>query len=279
MLPGELIPLQINNFIKMFFPYKGGRINYSDSGSGPAIVLLHGYLESSEVWDGFASALASKFRVVNVDLPGSGLSDIYGDTHSMEFMAGVIKELIDHIGLTKVFITGHSLGGYVTLAFLELFSEKLSGYCLFHSSPFPDTPETTEKRKREIEIVKMGKKNLMYPDNVIKMFAPSNLEKFAKELQRSKDIASRIPEGGIIAVLNGMMIRPSRLSIMEEGKVPCLWILGVMDNYIPCELIQTRVNLPANAKTVVLKKSGHLGFIEEPEKSLEAVTDFVNQLP
>jgi len=267
-----------NKFITMFINHKGGRINYSDSGRGHTIVLLHGYLESSESWNGFAVDLASKFRVINVDLPGSGLSDVYGETHSMEFMAGVIKELIDHLGLTKVFIAGHSLGGYVTLAFLELFYDRLSGYCLFHSSPFADTPETTEKRKREIEIVKMGKKNLMYPDNVVRMFAPSNLERFAKELQRSKDIASRIPEGGIIAVLNGMMIRPSRLSIMEEGKVPCLWILGTMDSYIPCEKVQTNVNLPLNAKKVILNKSGHLGFIEEPEKCLKAITDFVNQL-
>jgi len=262
----------------MFLPYKGGRINYSDSGSGHAVVLLHGYLESSAVWDGFADKLSSRFRVIAVDLPGSGLSDTFGETHSMEFMAGVIKELVDHLSLKKVFLAGHSLGGYVTLAFLELFSDRLSGYCLFHSSPFPDTPETTEKRKREIEIVRMGKKNLMYPDNVVRMFAASNLEKFEKELQRSKDIASGIPGEGIIAVLNGMMLRPSRLTIMEEGRVPCLWILGLMDNYIPCEQIQARVNLPSNATTVILKNSGHLGFIEEEENSLKAITDFVNHL-
>ena len=262
----------------MFFQYGKGRIYFSDSGKGQAVILLHGYLESSRVWNGFAKKLSSEFRVITIDLPGSGQSDTYGETHSMEFMAGAIKELTDHLKLAKVFIAGHSLGGYVTLAFLELFNDRLSGYCLFHSSPFPDTPETIEKRKREIEIVKMGKKNLMYPDNVTRMFAPSNLEKFAKELQRSKEIASAIPDEGIIAVLNGMMIRPSRLSVMEEGKVPCLWILGAMDNYIPCEQIQTRVKLPLNAKIVVLKKSGHMGFIEEEEISLKAITEFVNQL-
>src|SRR5664280_1195443 len=262
----------------MFFSYRGGRIHYTDSGEGAIIVLLHGYLESSEVWNGFSGKLALSFRVISVDLPGCGLSDVFGEVHSMEFMAMAIKELFDHLGIIKVFLTGHSLGGYVALAFLELFPDLLSGYCLFHSQPFADTPAAIEKRKREIEIVKMGKKNLMYPDNVVRMFASSNLEKFAKELQRSKDIASRIPEGGIIAVLNGMMIRPSRLSLMEQGKVPCLWILGTMDNYIPCELIQTRVNLPSNAKTVILSNSGHMGFIEERENSLKAIADFVYRL-
>jgi pimeloyl-ACP methyl ester carboxylesterase len=124
----------------------------------------------------------------------------------------------------------------------------------------------------------MGKKNLMYPDNVIKMFASSNLEKFSDALQRSKNIASRIPGEGIIAVLNGMMIRPSRLTFMEEGKVPCLWILGSMDNYIPYDFIQKQVNLPDNAKIVILANSGHMGFVEEEENSLKAIMEFVNHI-
>jgi pimeloyl-ACP methyl ester carboxylesterase len=260
----------------MFFLYRGRRIHYTDSGDGAVIVLLHGYLESSEVWNGFSGKLALSFRVISVDLPGCGLSDVFGEVHSMEFMAMAIKELFDHLGIIKVFLTGHSLGGYVALAFLELFPDLLSGYCLFHSQPFADTPAAIEKRKREIEIVKMGKKNLMYPDNVMKMFASSNLEKFSDALQRSKNIASRIPGEGIIAVLNGMMIRPSRLTFMEEGKVPCLWILGSMDNYIPYDLIQKQVNLPDNAKIVILANSGHMGFVEEEELSVKIVLDFVN---
>jgi len=262
----------------MFFSYKGRRIHYSDSGTGEAIVFLHGYLESSEVWNGFAEKLGSEFRVILIDLPGCGLSDVYGEVHSMEFMAQAIKELLKALGLKKVFLTGHSLGGYVTLAFLENFSGNLSGYCLFHSQPFPDTPAALEKRRREIEIVKVGKKNLMYPDNVISMFATSNLETFSGAVQWSKDIVSRIPGEGIIAVLNGMMIRPSRLAVMEKGKVPCLWILGSMDNYIPCEFIQTMVNLPANARVVVLKNSGHMGFIEEEKLAVKVVSDFVNNI-
>jgi pimeloyl-ACP methyl ester carboxylesterase len=258
----------------MYLLFKGGRINYSDAGNGSTIVLLHGYLESSGVWNGFAGKLSSEFRVISVDLPGHGNSDVYDNVHSMEFMATVIKELLDDLGIKKACLVGHSLGGYVTLAFLELFPEYLSGYCLFHSSPFPDTPELLEKRRREIAIVKAGKKNLMYPDNVIRMFASSNLEKFSEALQRSIEIASQIPGEGIIAILNGMMIRPSRLAVMEAGNVQCLWILGSMDNYIPCDLIRKKVNLPSNAGIIILKNSGHMGFIEEEELSVKVISDF-----
>jgi pimeloyl-ACP methyl ester carboxylesterase len=229
----------------MFFSYKGGSINYCDTGKGRVILLIHGYLESLEVWNGFADSLSSGFRLISIDLPGHGQSDVYGEIHTMEFMATAVKELLISLNIDKAFLIGHSLGGYVTLAFLELFPEYLSGYCLFHSQPFSDTPEALGKRRREIEIVKAGKKNMMYPDNVIKMFATSNLEKFSGALQRSKDIASKIPGEGIIAILKGMMIRPSRLWVVEAGRVPCLWILGLMDNYIPCDAIQAKVKLPS----------------------------------
>jgi len=262
----------------MIFSYGEGRIHFTDRGDGDVIVLLHGYLESSEVWNGFGDKLSSQFRVICMDLPGHGLSDVYGEIHSMEFMATALSCLMDHLGMKKIFLAGHSLGGYVTLAFLELYPDKLKGYCLFHSQPFADAEAALEKRRREIEIVKMGKKNLMYPDNVTRMFAPSNLGKFSDALQQSKDIASRIPGEGIIAVLNGMMIRPSRLDFMEEGKIPCLWILGSMDLYIPCDIILEKVNLPANAKVIILTESGHLGFIEEEDFCVKVVAEFVKDI-
>ena len=98
--------------------------------------------------------------MISVDLPGHGMSGSYGTTHTMEFMANIVKELLDMLGIKKVFLTGHSLGGYVTLAFLELFPEILSGYSLFHSQPFPDTPEAIEKRMREIALA--GKESRRY---------------------------------------------------------------------------------------------------------------------
>lgn len=261
----------------MIHLFEDHKINYNDSGKGIPIVLLHGYLESSEVWNGFGEKLASEFRVISIDLPGHGNSEVIGDVHTMELMASIVKDLIDNLGLKKVFLVGHSLGGYVTLAFLEYFPEYLIGYSLFHSQPLPDTPEAIEKRMREIAIVIAGKKHLMYPDNVTRMFATSNLDKFSVALQRSKDIASGIPGKGIIAALQGMIQRPSRLTFMEEGRVPCLWILGSMDNYIPCEAIQKRVKLPGNATVIVLENSGHLGFIEEEGLSVKILSEFVTR--
>jgi pimeloyl-ACP methyl ester carboxylesterase len=195
----------------------------------------------------------------------------------MEFMAGAVKVLLENLNIKKVFLSGHSLGGYVALAFLDLYPDMLNGYCLLHSHPFADRPETAEKREKEIKVVRAAKKYLLYPENISQMFASVNIGKFKEELQRSKDIASTIPDEGLIAVLNGMMNRPSRLKTMETGKVPCLWILGRMDNYIPCEEIQKKVNLPSNAEVVVLENSGHMGFVEEEDLVVEAMVDFIGR--
>lgn len=261
-----------------YFIFKRRKIHYYDKGKGDTIVLIHGYLESAEIWDSLVAKLSKKFRIISIDLPGHGLSDIYQESNSMEFPATIIKKLLDKNGIGKIFLTGHSLGGYITLAFLELYPERLSGFCLFHSHPFADSPEAIEKREREIKVVQAGKKDLMYPDNVTRMFANQNLDKFPEALLHSREIASRISAEGIITVLNGMIARPSRLTFMKEGRVPCLWILGSMDNYIPCETIQQKISLPSNAEVVILSNSGHLGFIEEEERTVEVLTEFVEKL-
>ena len=250
---------------------------YTDHGKGDVVILLHGYLETSEVWESFAARLSRSCRVIAVDLPGHGKSALNAGTGTMESMAAEIKELIDSLGLSKVFMTGHSLGGYITLAFAEQFPEMLSGYCLFHSHPLENTSENIEKREREIALVKAGKKDLMYPDNISRLFANENIERFSAELERSRKIASGIPGEAIVAVLNGMILRPSRVHVMESGKIPCLWILGAKDNYIDCRLVQAKVKLPVNAKLVILEKSGHIGFVEEEEKSLEVLTGFIEK--
>lgn len=111
------------------------------------------------------------------------------------------------------------------------------------------------------------------------MYADKNLERLRNELQRSKDIASRLSDEGIVAVLKGMMMRPSRVAVMESGKIPCLWILGRYDSYISCDSVLSRVSLPSNARVVILENSGHLGFIEEKERSLREMVKFIETLP
>ena len=258
--------------------FEGTEVFYSVRGKGVPVVLLHGYLEAGEVWEPLAQKLEEQFRIISPDLPGHGDSGIRGEVHTMEFLAGAVREVIRDAGEQRVMMVGHSLGGYVTLAFVELFPELLSGYVLFHSHPHADTPEAIERRNREIAVVRAGRKNIIYPGNVSMMFARENLKSMKAELEKSKKIASRNPGEGIIAMLNGMIARPSRQYILEEGRVPLLWILGRHDLYFSPERAMRDTGLPHNAEVVILEKSGHLGFIEETDKSAGIIARFAEKL-
>jgi pimeloyl-ACP methyl ester carboxylesterase len=196
----------------------------------------------------------------------------------MDLMASILAKLLENLNIKKIFLTGHSLGGYVTLSFADLYPDMLSGYCLFHSHPFADDSEKIEKRILEAGVVEKGKKDWFIPGSVTKLYATANLQKFNKALQHSKEIALKVQDETIIAVLKGMIDRPSRLSVMESGKVPYLWILGAMDNLINCEAIQSKVSLPKNAEVIILKNSGHMGFIEEEDRSVKIISDYVKKI-
>ncbi|MBN1388857.1 MAG: alpha/beta hydrolase [Bacteroidales bacterium] len=257
--------------------YLQGNIGYYDRGEGDVIILLHGYLESSEVWENFIPGLAESFRVISIDLPGHGRSGLFGDNHSMDFMADTVMAVMNNEGIEKAMLIGHSMGGYVSLAFIEKYPSRIYAYCLFHSHPFADTDEIIANRKREKRVVESGKKDVIYPVNIPRMFADCNTEKYYKEMEHHKEIASEISADGIIVALNGMISRPSRIKVLEKGDVPLLMILGKHDNYIPFGEVRDNIKLPFNAEIIVLEKSGHLGFVEEKEKSQEAVISFYNK--
>jgi pimeloyl-ACP methyl ester carboxylesterase len=250
-------------------------IRFSDTGSGPAIVLLHGYLESLEIWDGFSQRLAENFRVICCDLPGHGKSGILGNTHTMEQLASSVIAVLDHCGINRCMLAGHSMGGYAGLALLELYPERLGGLCLFHSHPYPDKKQTMQNRCREIVLVNQGRKELISKINIPRAFAPDNVEPLKSEVCRATAIALNTPDAGIIACLNGMMKRPSREEILRNTDLPVMLIAGKNDTYISFEDVARQIRLPERGEFVELRNSGHMGFIEEPDISLAALSEWV----
>ncbi len=254
------------------------KINYTVEGAGRPVVLLHGYLESLDIWGDFAASLAKDFRVIRIDLPGHGRSATVAEVHTMELLADAVAGVLEKENIRKPVLVGHSLGGYVTLAFVERYASFLSGFCLFHSHPLPDTDETKTNRQREIALVRQGKKHLIYQVNVPKAFAPENVEKFREEVTKATEIARNTPDEGIIAMLKGMMLRPGREKILEEPPLPGLWILGEKDQYIPYGKMVSEIKPAESIQVVSLKNSGHMGFIEEKEASLGIMSRFLSTL-
>ncbi|MEA1897081.1 MAG: alpha/beta fold hydrolase [Bacteroidota bacterium] len=261
-----------------YIKHKRKGIHYKDEGEGTTLVLLHGYLESIEIWKGFSESLTEHFRVIRVDLPGHGMSELLAEVQTMKESARALKALADHLELKKFFLLGHSLGGYVTLSFLDSFPEYLTGFCLFHSHPLADTQQTIEKREKEIGFVQSGRKDFLYNVNIPNAFANDNLDRYNEEIEFAKKIARNTSDEGIIATLKGMMIRKNYVDLLANTNIPFLWILGKKDNYIPFTEIQTKVKMPVRGKLLTLKNSGHQGFMEEKQNVVKYLLAFVNRL-
>ena len=135
-------------YTKMIFHYHNTPIHYHKQGTGPVIVMLHGFLESSTMWQKIAAVLAKENTTLMIDLPGFGQSGMLEKTHTMENMAIMVCELLAFENFQSATLLGHSMGGYVALAFGELFPEKIEKLILLNSSPSPDSISRKENRNR-----------------------------------------------------------------------------------------------------------------------------------
>lgn len=258
----------------------GTPVRYADAGRGTQVILLlHGYLESIEVWEDFAGMLGKEYRVIRMDLPGHGFSDWGGrETIGIDYMADTAAALLEVIGVEKCTVAGHSMGGYVALALAANHPEKVEGLVLFHSSPNADTPEKAANRQREIELVEAGKKEMLARVNPGKGFAAANLRRCAEAIEDLAEQVMLTEDEAIVAVLRGMAQRPDRNEAMRRLGIPELMIFGRGDNYIPVAAAEAMAAAQPQAQTAWLENSGHMGFVEQPAESLAILRDFLNRI-
>lgn len=256
--------------------FEGNKVHFTDQGNGNAIVLLHGFLESLEMWEDFVEGLTGNFRVICIDLPGHGKSRVYDGNLTMEIMANWVKAVLDHLQIQNCVMIGHSMGGYVTLQFALQYSAMLKGFGLFHSYASADTEEARENRRRTINIVKLNKAgfiNQFIPD----LFAEENTEKYDDEIQKLQERAAATPAAGIVAALEAMRNRTGKLELLLNTRVPVLFIAGKEDARIPIQNMLAQAILPQHAEVLILGKVGHMGFIEAKKETLEFITCFARK--
>ncbi|MCZ4693258.1 alpha/beta hydrolase [Ancylomarina euxinus] len=253
------------------------KIRFSDQGDGAVIVILHGYLESIETFDAIACDLSKSARIICIDLPGHGESDLKQDHVSVEDMADAVYAVIQHLNTHPIHLIGHSMGGYVALAFADKYAHNLASFTFMHSSANADTEDKRANRAREIEFIRKGKKELICSTAIPNTFSTKNQEAFSDVIDALIDIASRTKDEGIIAALNAMMIRQDRNKILRELSVPKYSFIGKEDNFIPFE---KGVDWAHNngMKPFVFEHSGHMSFIEEKEKCIAAVQSILADL-
>jgi pimeloyl-ACP methyl ester carboxylesterase len=253
--------------------FKYGKIAFKVKGKGRAVVLLHGFLESADIWSGYAEKLSRVYKVILIDLPGHGQSDCFGYVHRMELMAQGVKAVLDKLHLRRYILIGHSMGGYAALAFAELYSEHVKGLVLFHSTALGDTREKKKDREKAIEFVKRNPE-VYAREATKKLFAPLNVDLFRDKVEFAQDISTSTSQQGIIAALEGMKVRKNREVVLKFSSYPVMFIVGKLDTTIPLERIKPLFALAKNTYTQTLENSGHMGFFEAETETIRATKKF-----
>lgn len=259
-----------------YFNYSNRRIYYRVKGKGPCLVLLHGFLESQNIWNYYSDQLSQSFRVVTLDLPGHGRSENIGDVHTMELMAEIVKELLDRLQIEQYVVIGHSMGGYVALAFADLFPDKTMGLGVFHSHALADTTEAKINRGRAIQVVKENHKDFIshfIPD----LFTLRNQERYEEEIRELQAESRQMEKEGIIAALSGMRQRTDKLKLLKNTVVPVLFIIGKKDQRTPLDIMNEQISLAQHSEVLILDHVAHMGFIEAREVCMSFIKDFTNR--
>ena len=281
--------------------YENKKIFYQSIGKGKPVMLVHGFGEDGNVWKnqapsnspkggGLANAqnlndentlLNKGFRFIIPDLPGSGTSEMISDM-SMEGMAEVLHSIIHQENIDKCTVIAHSMGGYITLALVEHYWNHVNAFGLFHSTAFPDTEEKKETRKKGIEFIRNYGAYEFLKTSTPNLFSPNSKQQ-SRSLSGPNSIADFISTlanfsaDALVSYYEAMMKRPDRTTVLKNTENPVLFIAGEYDIAAPLNDVLKQCHLPEKSYFHVLKKSGHMGMMEEPEKANRILQEFLNE--
>ena len=257
----------------MTLKYKNINVHYTDVGEGPCLVFLHGFLENLSIWKPFIKTFSEKHRVICIDLLGHGETECLGYIHTMEAMAEAVKSILLDLEIEKAVFFGHSMGGYVALAFIEKYPKSTLGLCLINSTASSDSEEKKKNRDKAIKAVKQNHK-LFIKLSIPNLFAEHNREKFKDDIELLKKEALKMPTQGIIAALEGMKIRQSRVHLLKDTSFKKMMIVGQKDTILN---YQDSLKQVKNTFVKLVEfPDGHMSFIENEALFLQAIMLFID---
>ena len=257
--------------------YKDQRIVYAVEGSGKPVMLVHGFGEDSSVWDNQVAFLKDHFQLIIPDLPGTGQSAMVDDM-SMEGMADVLKAIADQETNEPFTLIGHSMGGYITLAFAEKYADRLNGFGLFHSTAFADSEEKKATRQKGIEFIRQHGAFEFLKTATPNLFSPKTKDERPELIDKQIDGLRNFSPDSLVSYYQAMMARPDRVAVLKETTLPVLSIIGEHDAAVPMADTLKQGHLPEKSYIHILSDSGHMGMLEERDKSNHALYEFLQAI-
>lgn len=255
--------------------YKNIKISYTEQGKGTAVLLLHGFLENQTMWNAFVPELSKKHRVITIDLLGHGETECLGYVHTMEDQADMVHYVLHELKIRKAVFIGHSMGGYVSLAFAELYPDNVKGLFLLNSTSRADSDERKVNRDRAIVAVKQNYTNFVRM-SIANLFSENNRERLEEQIEKVKLEALKTPLQGIVASLEGMKIRKDREVILHFAPYPMQLVLGKNDGVLNYD---DNLDQIENTKVELTTfPDGHMSHIENQEELLKGFLSFLKRV-
>lgn len=261
--------------------YNHSNIFYRRIGKGKRVMLLHGFAEDGSIWNNQIAFLKNHFRLLIPDIPGSGRSELIRDGNIATY-AEVIKAILaddfqqqGNEGSEEITIIGHSMGGYIALAFAEKYPEHLAAFGLFHSTAYADNEEKKLTRAKAIHFIKDKGSYPFLQTSIPGLFSQAFAEGHSAVLNELVNQAKNFSPLALIQYYEAMIQRPDRTSVLKKFPKAILFIIGEKDNVIPLQSSLEQCYLPAQAHIHILAKSAHMGMLEEKEKVNEILYHFL----
>ena len=258
----------------MVLNYKKAAVFYTDTATskGTTIVLLHGFLENTSMWNEISSELSKRNRIVTIDLLGHGRSDCLGYLHSMELFSETVEAVLKQLRIRKCIVIGHSLGGYVALAFAERNPQKIKGLCLLNATSNEDDQERKQLRTRANMMIQNNFTNMVRM-SFTNLFSEVSRVNYADEIKNGLDEALKTSVQGYIAGQEGMKLRPNRNHVLAKNDFKKMIITGRKD---PVLDIQKSIEEAekTNSKLIIFP-DGHMSHIENFGKLIIVLKNFI----
>lgn len=257
--------------------YQNKKIFYRLIGSGKPVVFIHGFGEDGNIWDNQVEYLKDNFKLIIPDLPGSGQSEMIDDM-SIEGMAEVIHAIIHEENIDACPVIGHSMGGYITLALVETYWNHVSAFGLFHSTAYADSEEKKSVRRKGIDFINQHGAFEFLKNATSNLFSQQTKDDRPELISEMVVGLDNFSAPALVSYYEAMIQRPDRTEMLQKAAVPVLFIMGKYDNAIPLEDGLQQCHLSEKSYIYVLRDSGHMGMLEEKDKSNEILDKFLLEI-
>jgi 3-oxoadipate enol-lactonase len=240
-------------------------INYVHIGHGKPLVLLHGFPLDHRIWDDLVPLLESDFELIIPDLRGFGHSEVVKPPFSISEMAADVTGLLNELGIDKAIIAGHSMGGYISLAFARSNPDKLLGLGIISSQVLADTQE--KKKSRYLEIEQINERGV----EILAKAMPDKLSASPRLTEYLGKIISDQPAVGVAGALGAIAERPDQSFLLGTFNKPFLILHGSEDALIPVQRSIDLNHVTPKSSLVILPDTGHMPMLEKPDDTAGAL--------